>query len=149
MFQRSSSLSKQSRERFPTDLVIDLSSANTLVYIKGKGIVLNEPSEDILCDESKKEEVAHVESKEITKCRDDEPLVYESISVSTSNNTARASSVGIFSHVDAGKTTTAERISKLSGDSRKVSEVDGGESTTDFASQDSKKPTFGLMSLPK
>ena len=26
------------------DLAIDLGTANTLVYIKGKGIVLNEPS---------------------------------------------------------------------------------------------------------
>jgi len=29
---------------FSTDLAIDLGTANTLVYTKGKGIVLNEPS---------------------------------------------------------------------------------------------------------
>ena len=29
---------------FSTDLAIDLGTANTLIYIKGKGIVLNEPS---------------------------------------------------------------------------------------------------------
>ena len=29
---------------FSTDLAIDLGTANTLVYVKGKGIVLMEPS---------------------------------------------------------------------------------------------------------
>ena len=29
---------------FSTDLAIDLGTANTLVYVKGKGIVLSEPS---------------------------------------------------------------------------------------------------------
>ena len=29
---------------FSNDLAIDLGTANTLVYIKGKGLVLNEPS---------------------------------------------------------------------------------------------------------
>ena len=29
---------------FSTDLAIDLGTANTLIYVKGKGIVLNEPS---------------------------------------------------------------------------------------------------------
>ena len=29
---------------FSSDLAIDLGTANTLVYVKGKGIVLNEPS---------------------------------------------------------------------------------------------------------
>ena len=29
---------------FSADLAIDLGTANTLVYVKGKGILLNEPS---------------------------------------------------------------------------------------------------------
>jgi rod shape-determining protein MreB len=29
---------------FPADIAIDLGTANTLVYVKGEGIVLNEPS---------------------------------------------------------------------------------------------------------
>lgn len=29
---------------FSSDMAIDLGTANTLVYVKGKGIVLNEPS---------------------------------------------------------------------------------------------------------
>ena len=31
-------------EHFSNDLAIDLGTANTLVYLKGKGIVSNEPS---------------------------------------------------------------------------------------------------------
>ena len=31
-------------KRFSQDLGIDLGTANTLVYVKGKGIVINEPS---------------------------------------------------------------------------------------------------------
>ena len=30
--------------RFSTDLAIDLGTANTLVYVKGKGVIINEPS---------------------------------------------------------------------------------------------------------
>ncbi|HMR53876.1 MAG TPA: rod shape-determining protein, partial [Amaricoccus sp.] len=32
------------RGLFSSDMAIDLGTANTLIYIKGKGIVLNEPS---------------------------------------------------------------------------------------------------------
>ena len=32
------------RRCFSNDMAIDLGTANTLVYVKGKGIVLNEPS---------------------------------------------------------------------------------------------------------
>ena len=32
------------RSYFSNDLAIDLGTANTLIYVRGKGIVLNEPS---------------------------------------------------------------------------------------------------------
>src|SRR6266403_3064391 len=32
------------RSYFSSDLAIDLGTANTLIYVRGKGIVLNEPS---------------------------------------------------------------------------------------------------------
>ena len=32
------------RKYFSNDLAIDLGTANTLIYVRGKGIVLNEPS---------------------------------------------------------------------------------------------------------
>ena len=39
---------------FPTDIGIDLGTANVLIYIKGQGIVLNEPSVVAIDSESKK-----------------------------------------------------------------------------------------------
>lgn len=44
--------------RFSDDLAIDLGTANTLVYVKGKGIVLDEPS--VVAIEKKSEEVLAV-----------------------------------------------------------------------------------------
>ena len=47
--------------------------------------------------------------------------------------------IGIFAHVDAGKTTTTERILKLTGKIHKLGEVHEGESTTDFMEQEAER----------
>jgi len=47
--------------------------------------------------------------------------------------------IGIFAHVDAGKTTTTERILKLTGKIHKLGEVHEGESTTDFMDQEAER----------
>ncbi|MFP4156058.1 MAG: elongation factor G [Opitutales bacterium] len=47
--------------------------------------------------------------------------------------------IGIFAHVDAGKTTTTERILKLTGKIHKLGEVHDGAATTDFMEQEQER----------
>ena len=47
--------------------------------------------------------------------------------------------IGIFAHVDAGKTTTTERILKLTGKIHKIGEVHDGDATTDFMDQEQER----------
>ena len=43
-----------------SDMAVDLGTANTLVYVKGRGIVLNEPSVVAITDEKGKKQVLAV-----------------------------------------------------------------------------------------
>ncbi len=52
---------------------------------------------------------------------------------------AKYRNIGIFAHVDAGKTTTTERILKLTGKIHKTGEVHEGEATTDFMDQERER----------
>ena len=47
--------------------------------------------------------------------------------------------IGIFAHVDAGKTTTTERILKLTGKIHRMGEVHDGAATTDFMEQEQER----------
>ena len=42
---------KKIKGTFSTDLSIDLGTANTLIYVKGRGIVLDEPSVVVVRDD--------------------------------------------------------------------------------------------------
>ena len=52
---------------------------------------------------------------------------------------SRYRNIGIFAHVDAGKTTTTERILKLTGKIHKMGEVHDGAATTDFMEQEQER----------
>jgi len=52
---------------------------------------------------------------------------------------SRYRNIGIFAHVDAGKTTTTERILKLTGKIHKIGEVHDGAATTDFMDQEQER----------
>ncbi len=52
---------------------------------------------------------------------------------------AKYRNIGIFAHVDAGKTTTTERILKLTGKIHKMGEVHDGAATTDFMEQEQER----------
>jgi len=47
--------------------------------------------------------------------------------------------IGIMAHIDAGKTTTTERILYYTGSSHKIGEVHNGEATTDWMEQEKER----------
>ena len=55
------------------------------------------------------------------------------------NELSHYRNIGIFAHVDAGKTTTTERILKLTGKIHKTGEVHDGAATTDFMEQEQER----------
>ena len=56
-----------------------------------------------------------------------------------SKDLSKYRNIGIFAHVDAGKTTTTERILKLTGQIHKIGEVHDGAATTDFMEQEQER----------
>jgi elongation factor G len=51
----------------------------------------------------------------------------------------RMRNIGIMAHIDAGKTTTTERILFYTGKSHKIGEVDDGEATMDWMEQEQER----------
>src|ERR1043165_3136724 len=52
---------------------------------------------------------------------------------------ARTRNIGIMAHVDAGKTTTTERILYYSGVTSRIGEVDDGSTVTDWMTQEQER----------
>ena len=55
--------------------------------------------------------------------------------------------IGIMAHIDAGKTTTTERILFYTGLNRKVGETHDGGATTDWMEQE-KAVSYTHLTLP-
>src|ERR1035437_2329247 len=53
----------------------------------------------------------------------------------------RVRNFGIIAHIDAGKTTTSERILYYTGEIHKIGEVHEGETTTDWMEQEREPGT--------
>ena len=52
---------------------------------------------------------------------------------------SRTRNIGIIAHIDAGKTTTTERMLYLVGDTRHQGSVDNGNTVTDFMAQERER----------
>ena len=57
--------------------------------------------------------------------------------------------IGIMAHIDAGKTTTSERILFYTGKTHKIGEVHDGGATMDWMAQEKERGiTIPLLRLP-
>lgn len=59
--------------------------------------------------------------------------------MNTSNNLRPIRNIGVIAHVDAGKTTTTERILFYTGKSHRIGEVHQGAATMDFDEQEKRR----------
>lgn len=54
----------------------------------------------------------------------------------TKSNVSKLRNIGIIAHIDAGKTTTTERMLYFSGKTKRIGDVDQGDTITDFLPQE-------------
>ena len=61
-----------------------------------------------------------------------------------SHNINKYRNIGIMAHIDAGKTTTTERILYYTGKSHKIGEVHDGAATMDWMEQEQEREVLQL-----
>ena len=61
------------------------------------------------------------------------------VSMSRAHQLEKYRNIGIMAHIDAGKTTTTERILYYTGKSHKIGEVHDGAATMDWMEQDQER----------
>ncbi|MGH7361412.1 MAG: GTP-binding protein, partial [Candidatus Methylomirabilales bacterium] len=59
--------------------------------------------------------------------------------MSQGNGKDRIRNIGIMAHIDAGKTTTTERILYYTGKTHKIGEVDAGSTEMDWMAQEKER----------
>jgi peptide subunit release factor RF-3 len=69
------------------------------------------------------------------------------MATTTAINLAKVRNIGIMAHIDAGKTTTTERILFYTGINYKIGEVHEGAATMDWMEQESKSAVSPLPLL--
>src|SRR5215218_2954721 len=67
------------------------------------------------------------------------PISQEEATVTRKTPIERYRNIGISAHIDAGKTTTTERILYYSGVSHKIGEVHDGAATMDWMEQEQER----------
>lgn len=61
--------------------------------------------------------------------------------MSSPNSLSHIRNIGIIAHIDAGKTTTTERILFYSGRTHRIGNVDDGNTVTDWMDQEKERGT--------